>query len=88
MLVVLLIFFWCSLNYDVPFKITNKLKVNNYNFKFNNNFKSHITGERTPKKVKRMPNIFLFHIVENKFTLRAHLIMGPRAEELPHKNIN
>jgi hypothetical protein len=32
----------------MAFKITNRLKVNNNNFKFNGNFKSHITAERTP----------------------------------------
>jgi uncharacterized protein YybS (DUF2232 family) len=39
MLVVILVFFWCFLNYDVAFKIINRLKVNNNNFKFNGNFK-------------------------------------------------
>jgi hypothetical protein len=48
MLVVIIIFSWYSLNYDVAFKLTNKLKVNNDNFKFNGNFKSHITIGRTP----------------------------------------
>ena len=43
-LVVLLIFFWCFSKYDVTFKITNRLKVNN------NNFKSHITVMRILKK--------------------------------------
>ena len=45
MLIVLLMFSWCSLNHDVAFKITNRLKVNNDNFKFNDDFKSHITIE-------------------------------------------
>ena len=50
MLCVLLVFFWYPYNCDVAFKITNRLKVNNDNLKFNSNFKSHITIERTPKK--------------------------------------
>jgi hypothetical protein len=55
MLVVLQVFTWYSPNCDVTFKITNKLKVNNDNFKFNSNFKSHITVERTPKKHLTFP---------------------------------
>jgi hypothetical protein len=55
MLVVLLVFFWCSPNYDVTFKITNRLKVNNDNFKFNCNFKSHIIVGRTLKEYKVFP---------------------------------
>jgi hypothetical protein len=43
MLCVLLVFLWYSPNYDVTFKITNRLKINNDNLKFNGNFKSHIT---------------------------------------------
>ena len=31
----------------MTFKITDKLKINNDNFKFNGYFKSHITIERT-----------------------------------------
>jgi hypothetical protein len=50
MLVVFLVFSSYSPNCDVDFKITNKLKVNNDNFKFNSNFKSHITVRRTLKK--------------------------------------
>jgi hypothetical protein len=42
MLVIFLVFSWRSSNCDVAFKITNRLKVNNDNFKFNNDFKSHI----------------------------------------------
>ena len=49
MLCVLLVFFWCLLNYDVAFKITNGLKVNNNNFKFNDDFKSHIAVEMIPE---------------------------------------
>jgi glutathione peroxidase-family protein len=45
MLSALLVFFWCPLNYDVAFKITNKLKVNNDNFKFNGDFKNYIAIE-------------------------------------------
>jgi hypothetical protein len=45
---VLLVFSWCSPNYDVVFKITNRLKVNNY--KFNGDFKSYITVRRTLEK--------------------------------------
>ena len=37
-----------SPNCDVPFKITNKLKVNNDNFKSNGDFKRHITVKKTP----------------------------------------
>jgi hypothetical protein len=48
MLGVLLMFSWCSLNCDITFKITNRLKVNNDNFKFNDDFKSHITNGRIP----------------------------------------
>ena len=46
MLGVFLVFFWCSYNYDMIFKVTNRLKVNNDNFKFNDNFKSHIIFRR------------------------------------------
>jgi glutathione peroxidase-family protein len=42
------VFSSCSTNYDVVFKITNKLKVNNY--KFNGDFKSYITVRRTLEK--------------------------------------
>jgi hypothetical protein len=37
---------------------------------------------------KKNPPVAIIHNVGNKFTLRAHLIMGPRAGELPYKNIN
>ena len=47
MLGVLLVFSWYFFNCDVTFKITNKLKVNNNNFKSNGDFKSHITIEKT-----------------------------------------
>jgi hypothetical protein len=40
MLVVILTLFCCSHNYNVMFKIINKLKVNNDNFKLNDNLKS------------------------------------------------
>jgi hypothetical protein len=46
-LVILLIFF-DFFNYDVAFKIINKLKVNNNNFKFNGDFKNYVTVERIP----------------------------------------
>ena len=36
------VFFKYFFNCNVIFKIINKLKVNNYNFKFNNNFKNYI----------------------------------------------
>jgi hypothetical protein len=39
----------------VAFKITNKLKVNNDNFKFNGDFKSHITVGRTPGEHLALP---------------------------------
>ena len=42
MIDVFLVFFWCSPNCDVVFKITNRLKINNDNLKFNDDFKSHI----------------------------------------------
>jgi hypothetical protein len=48
-LIILLVFFWCFSHYDVIFKIINRLKVNNDNFKFNYNFKNHVTVERTNK---------------------------------------
>jgi hypothetical protein len=41
-------FFWCPPNYDVDFKITDRLKSNNDNLKFNCDFESHITIRRTP----------------------------------------
>jgi hypothetical protein len=44
---VLLMFSCYLLNCDITFKITNRLKVNNDNFKLNDDFKSHITVERT-----------------------------------------
>ena len=34
----LLMLFWCLLNYDVAFKIINRLKINNNNLKFNSNY--------------------------------------------------
>jgi hypothetical protein len=53
MLCVLLVFFLCPLNCDVTFKIANKLKRNKDNLKFNGDFKSHITVERTLGKHKK-----------------------------------
>ena len=52
MLGIFLVFFFflCSFNCEVVFKITNKLKVNNDNLKFNDNFKMHITVEMTSEK--------------------------------------
>ena len=49
-LVVFLVFFWCSSNYNVTFKITNRLRVNNDNFKFSSDFKNHITIRKTPEE--------------------------------------
>jgi hypothetical protein len=46
MLVILLMFSWYFSNYDITFKIINRLKINNDNLIFNNNFKSHITIKR------------------------------------------
>ena len=43
----------------MTFKITNKLKINNNNFKFNDNFKSYITI----KKTKKTHNIFIYLII-------------------------
>jgi len=46
-----LVFFWCPPNCDVTFKIINRLKVNNDNFKFNSILKvDHITVGKTPKE--------------------------------------
>jgi hypothetical protein len=50
MLNVLLALFWYLLNHDVSFKITNRLKANNDNLKFNSDFKIQITVERSPKE--------------------------------------
>jgi hypothetical protein len=44
------VFFLCLFNCNTAFKITNALKVDIDNFKFNNDFKSHVTIEMTPKK--------------------------------------
>ena len=41
--------FLCPLNCDTTFKITNRLKVNNDNLKFNSNFKSHIKVRKTSR---------------------------------------
>ena len=50
MIVILQVFSRYSLNCDVIFKITNKLKANNDNIKFNGDFKSHIIVERTSEE--------------------------------------
>jgi hypothetical protein len=60
--------FWCHPNYDVTFKITNKLIINNNNLKFNNNFKNHITIERTHENTKRALNIFFLKTTHEKST--------------------
>jgi hypothetical protein len=61
---IFVVFSWYSLSI-VAFKITNKLKVNNDNLKFNGDFKSHITVERIPKKQyfsnKFDDNVFVNH---------------------------
>ena len=53
MLGTFLVFFWRPPNYDVTFTIINRLKVNNDNFKFNNNFKSYIIVKRTTRERKK-----------------------------------
>jgi hypothetical protein len=40
---------------DMVFKITNRLKVNYNNLKFKDNFKSHITIEKTLEKYLIFP---------------------------------
>ena len=52
MLNVFLVCFYYFFNYDVIFKIINKLKVNNNNFKFKDDFKNHIPIKRI-KKIKK-----------------------------------
>ena len=54
-LVVFLMFFGYFSNYDIAFKIINRLKVNNNNFKFNGNFKSHIIIRKTLEKYQLFP---------------------------------
>jgi hypothetical protein len=49
------------LKYDIPFKIINRLKVNNNNLKINDNFKSHIIIKRTPKSI--FLYIYLWHLI-------------------------
>jgi hypothetical protein len=56
MLVVLLMFPSC----DVTFKITNKLKINNDNFKFNGNFKAISQLKKYQENTRKTPSIFLF----------------------------
>ena len=51
MLGALLVFFWYPPNYDITFEITNKLKVNNNNLKFNSDYKSY-TKENIRKTLK------------------------------------
>jgi hypothetical protein len=46
MLVIILVFSWYFSNYDLTFKIINRLKINNDNLIFHNNFKNHITIKR------------------------------------------
>jgi hypothetical protein len=40
----------------MSFKITNRLKVNNDNFKYNNDCKRYITIKKTQKKLLTFPN--------------------------------
>jgi hypothetical protein len=47
MLGAFLVFYWCPPDYNVTFKITNKLKVNNNYLKIKSDFKSHITVGKT-----------------------------------------
>jgi hypothetical protein len=42
----------------VTFKITNRLKANNNNFKFNGDFTSHITVEKNNKKILEKHLVF------------------------------
>ena len=55
MLCVLLVFSWYFPNCDVTFKIINRLKVKNDNFKFNDDFKSHIIVGKTLKEYIAFP---------------------------------
>jgi hypothetical protein len=50
MLGVVLVFSLCLSNCNVTLKITNRLKVNNDNLKFNRNFKNYITVEKISGK--------------------------------------
>jgi hypothetical protein len=63
MLCVILVFSEYPSNYNVTFKIINRLKVNNDNFKFNCNFKRHITVEKILEK--HLTFSFLFYIICN-----------------------
>ena len=63
MLVLFLVFFF---SYDVTFKITNRLKVNINNFKFNGDFKSHITIERILEEHLVFPKVGMFGIKNGK----------------------
>ena len=47
---IILVLSWYPLNCDVTFESTNRLKVNNNNFKFNSDFKSYITVVMTLRK--------------------------------------
>jgi hypothetical protein len=59
----------------VAFKITNRLKVNNDNLKFNGDFKSHITVKKTPGKIH---NISPYKITPNNFNLKLKIILKPQ----------
>ena len=41
-------------------KSQKRLKVNNNNFKFNGDFKNHITVKRTPEKQQTFPYIYIY----------------------------
>ena len=56
---IFLTFFWCCINCDMTLKIINRLKINNNNIKFNDNFKRHIIIERIPEK----------HLIETMISL-------------------
>jgi hypothetical protein len=60
MLVVLLVL--CSHNYNIAFKITNKLKVYNINFKFISNFKCNIKVKRTQSIFQRYSPAISFEV--------------------------
>jgi hypothetical protein len=57
--------FWCPLNCDVAFKITNRLKVNNDNLKFNDNLKvtSQLGGHQ--KNIRKTFSISLYIYIYN-----------------------
>jgi hypothetical protein len=81
----------------VIFKIINKLKVNNYNFKFNDDFKSYITikskdrsrvksgeGPKQRKKNGRGPELKNIYIQPNFFFLG---IGGTMATTCPPQSV-